>query len=176
MLPPDGEPAPFFTSEAIEANATFSPDGKWLAYTGSGSRGDEVYIRPYPGPGPAVLISGNGSTAPAWLRDGTQLYFRQNNASLQRNVMMVVDMDEGRPSPARPLIDPWPYDTYNPARSYDVLEAGGFIATIDDDEIGNDRERYYRERYRVDEIQVILNFFEVLRQRVANESSETGSE
>ena len=171
MLPPDGEPAPFFTSEANEQYASFSPDGKWLAYSVSGTRGSELYIRPYPGPGPAVLISGNGSRAPAWSSDGTQLYFIQANATLQRNGMMVVDINEGRPSPALPLIDPWPYKATITRRSYDVFEDGAFIAAVPDGEI-----RYARERYRVDELQVVLNFFEVLRQRVANESRETGSE
>ena len=167
MLPPDGEPAPFFTSESYEQYATFSPDGKWLAYTAESSRGNEVYIRPYPGPGPAVLISGNGSTAPAWSRDGTQLYFRQpnaTNASPRRWVMMmVVDIAEGRPSPARLLIDPWPYGFSFPSRSYDVLEDGGFIAVMAEDGSSNSRERY-----RVDELQVVLNFVEVLRQRMAD--------
>ena len=163
MLPPDGEPAPFFTSESYERYATFSPDGKWLAYTAESSRGSEVYIRPYPGPEPAVLISGNGSRAPAWSRDGTQLYFRQTNASPRRVVIMVVDIAEGRPSRARLLIDPWPYNTATPARSYDVLEDGGFIAVMIEDESSN-----FRERYRVDELQVVFNFVEVLRQRMAD--------
>ncbi len=30
-LPPDGEPAPLFTSEARETHVSFSPDGRWLA-------------------------------------------------------------------------------------------------------------------------------------------------
>ncbi len=164
MLPPDGEPAPFFTSEVFESHATFSPDGKWLAYTAGSSRGNEVYIRPYPGPGTAALISGNGSAAPAWSRDGTQLYFRQGSLILQTVVLMVVDITEGRPSPARLLIDPWPYMNLNPTRSFDVLEEGGFIATTMDGAQVADAS----ERYRVDEIQVVLNFFEVLRQRVVD--------
>ena len=51
VLPPDGSPAPFFTSEANESHATFSPDGRWLAYVSDQSGRFEVYVRPYPGPG-----------------------------------------------------------------------------------------------------------------------------
>lgn len=164
ILPPDGEPVLFFTSETDETYATFSPDGKWLAYTSiGGSRGSEVYIRPYPGPAPAVLVSGNRSAAPAWSRDGTQLYFQQSNAGLRRNVMMVVDIIEGRPSPARLLIDDWPYTLTNPSRNYDILEDSAFIAVEPDRGIFSSRESY-----RVDEIQVVLNFFEVLRQRAVD--------
>jgi len=138
--------------------------GKWIAYSSESSRGRELYIRSYPGPGPAVLISGNGSVAPAWSRDGTQLYFRQDNADLQRIVMMVVDIAEGRPSPARSLIDPWPYVISAPASSYDVLEDGAFIAAMNERGQANEM----RELYRVDKLHVVLNFFEVLRQRVAD--------
>ena len=141
-----------------------------MAYTAEGSGGSEVNVRPDPGPEPAVLISGNGSLAPAWSRDGTQLYFRQNfrqtnatNANPRRQVMMVVDIAEGRPSPERLLIDPWPYGSSVPSRSYDVLEDGGFIAGMVEDESSN-----VRERYRVDELQVVFNFVEVLRQRMAD--------
>ena len=127
-------------------------------------------VRPYPGPGPAVLISGSGSTRPAWSHDGTQLYFLQNNASLQRHIMMVVDIAEGRPSSARLLIDPWPYITTSGARNYDLFEDGGFIAATIDLQSNDDEEESsgFREQYRVGELQVVLNFFEVLRQRVTD--------
>jgi len=163
ILPPNGEPAPFFTSEAIERWATFSPDGQWLAYAASSSRGNELYIRPYPGPGPAVFISGNGSSTPAWSRDGTQLYFLQTDANSQQEVMMQVDIADGKPSPARSVIHPWPYLTTVPTRSYDILEDGAFIAVAIDEEFTN-----FRDLNSVDEIHVVLNFFEVLRQRVAD--------
>ena len=168
VLPPDGEPRAFTSSELGVAHATFSPDGEWLAYSARGSRGREVYIRPYPGPGPAVLIAGNNSDAPAWSSDGTQLYFRQFDSSLQRIAMMVVDITEGRPSPARTLIAPWPYYGTNPLRTYEVLEDGRFIAALQDASLNDPVS------YRAKELQVVLNFFEVLRQRVTNESRETG--
>ncbi len=82
---------------------------------------------------------------------------------------MVVDIAEGRVSPARPLIDPWPYIASATTRSYDVLADGGFIAVLRG-QFGNEEEESigWRERFRVSELQVVLNFFEVLRQRVAN--------
>lgn len=84
--------------------------------------------------------------------------------------MMVVDMDEGAPSPFRSLIDPWPYLNTVGARSYEVLEDGAFITTMDEAELSADEEDRSgaRQRNRIDEIQVVLNFFEVLRQRVAD--------
>jgi Tol biopolymer transport system component len=65
ILPPDGPPAPFFTSEANDWDATFSHDGRWIAYRSNRSGRAEVYVRPYPGPEPATLISTDGGTNPA---------------------------------------------------------------------------------------------------------------
>ena len=87
--------------------------------------------------------------------------------------MMVVDISEGRPSPSRSLIDPWPYATTIVSRSYDVLEDGAFIAMMTSAQInvagtaGTTRSAF-RQRHRVDELQMVLNFFELLRNRVTD--------
>ena len=49
---PGGKPVPFVTSSANETDATFSPDGRWLAYASDQTGRNEVYVRPYPGPAP----------------------------------------------------------------------------------------------------------------------------
>jgi len=101
MLPPDGEPAPFFTSDASERWASFSPDGRWLAYTSDQAGRDDVYVRPYPGPGSATLISGDGGVSPAWSHDGRQLYFLQLREAAPL-VMMVADVVSWGRVPCRP--------------------------------------------------------------------------
>ena len=65
MLPPGGEPVPFLTTDAIETHPSFSPDGQWVAYQSNATGRDEVYVRPYPGPGAALQISGNSGNEPA---------------------------------------------------------------------------------------------------------------
>ena len=167
-LPPGGEPAPFFTSEATEAFATFSGDGRWLAYsstTGSSFSNEDVYIRPYPGPGSAILIASGRSSSPAWSRDGTQLYFLERNRDTSITRMMVADITDGVPSPVRPLIDPWPYRTTITARNFDVLEDGSFITSIRSSQGNNDTEAgiAMAEELAVSELQVVFNFFELLR-------------
>ena len=54
---------------------TFSPDGRWLAYGSTMSSRFEVYLQPYPGPGPRVQVSVNGGTCPAWNPNGRELFF-----------------------------------------------------------------------------------------------------
>ncbi len=47
-----------------------------------------------------------GNLSPTWSRDGSQLYFLHRQLSPRREVMTVVDIIDGVPSPARLLIDP----------------------------------------------------------------------
>jgi Tol biopolymer transport system component len=48
----------------------FSRDGHWLAYTSAVSGRVEVYVRPYPGPGPVETVSIDGGRDPAWHSSG----------------------------------------------------------------------------------------------------------
>ena len=171
VLPPDGEPAPFFTSDETEGWATFSPDGRWLAYVSNQTGEFEVYVRPYPGPVPATRISSDGGESPTWSRDGGQIYFLGSQGG-----MMVVDVTPGDPfrvGPAESLIDPWPYSNTIPVRAHDVLADGSFIVTANADEnvVGDEEPAEpisFRQRNRVSEFHVVLNFFEELKERVGN--------
>jgi hypothetical protein len=59
-----------------ERSPAFSPDGHWIAYQSNESNRWEVYARPHPGNGGALLMSAGGGTAPVWSRDGRLLYYR----------------------------------------------------------------------------------------------------
>ena len=67
------EPAPRIV--AYGRNGQFSPDGKWIAYVSLESGRDEIYVQPFPGPGPRQLVSTDGAQSPLWSRDGTELFF-----------------------------------------------------------------------------------------------------
>ena len=54
----------------------FSPDGGWVAYVTGETARREVYVRPFPGPGPVITVSTGGGTEPIWSRDGAQLFYR----------------------------------------------------------------------------------------------------
>ena len=160
VLPPGGSPAPFFTATSAVRYPSFSPDGEWLAYTSDESGRQEVYVRPYPGPEPATQISGDGGTNVAWSPDGRQIYY----VSPQPSVLMAVDVtpgDEFRAGRPAPLIDPWTFFR-EPTRGYDVFPDGSFVIAVEDD------DRSVFERLGTTEFQVILNWFEELKERVPN--------
>src|SRR5262249_49358464 len=56
----------------ISYQATFSPDGKWLAYRSSESGRSEIYVQPYPAGGGRFQISNAGGDEPSWRRDGKE--------------------------------------------------------------------------------------------------------
>ena len=74
-LEDEGQPRPFLVTPFQENNASFSPDGNWLAYESTESGREEVYVRSFPGPGGKWQISTSGGRAPRWSKDGRHLFF-----------------------------------------------------------------------------------------------------
>jgi len=70
------KPSPLLTSVFNEYGARISPDGRWLTYVSDESGRNQVYVRPFPGPGPRVQISANGGVEPAWTANGSRIIYR----------------------------------------------------------------------------------------------------
>ncbi len=71
-----GKPSAFLSTPANEVQPMFSPDGRWIAYTSNeaGSRND-IYVRPFPGPGGKWRISTGGGVFPHWSATAHELLF-----------------------------------------------------------------------------------------------------
>jgi Tol biopolymer transport system component len=70
------------------AEAQFSPDGKWVAFTdapGRDAMDGEVYVGPFPVPGGRVQISSHGGGQARWSSDGKELYY----VTIDRKLMAV---------------------------------------------------------------------------------------
>ena len=63
------------TSPAYESAMRFSPDSRWLAFSSDESGLREVFVMPFPGPGPRHQVSVNGGDAPVWSHDGRRLFY-----------------------------------------------------------------------------------------------------
>jgi serine/threonine-protein kinase len=79
VLTPGEEPEPVLTSVVNERAGVFSPDGSFIAYVSDATDGDQVYIRPYPGPGMAARITTDGGVEPLWSADGRELFYRSRD-------------------------------------------------------------------------------------------------
>jgi len=77
ILPMIGEakPTPFLTTTANEENGTFSPDGRWVAYTSDESGRKEVYVRSFPGPGGNWQVSTQGAGSGGWYAGRMEIGF-----------------------------------------------------------------------------------------------------
>ena len=61
---------------AYEGGARLSPDGKWLTYVSNETGRNEIYLRPFPGPGERWQVSTAGGTQPVWNPSGKELFYR----------------------------------------------------------------------------------------------------
>jgi len=69
-------PEPVVQTRFDNAGASLSPDGKWLAYVTNETGRDEVYVRPYPGPGGRWPVSLDGGREPLWTGTGSEIIYR----------------------------------------------------------------------------------------------------
>jgi Tol biopolymer transport system component len=81
----DRTPRLFDQSPSYESSPQFSPDGHWIAYISPESGRNEVYVRPYPGPGGKYQISTEGGVEAMWNPKGRELFYRD------RQRMMAVE-------------------------------------------------------------------------------------
>jgi serine/threonine-protein kinase len=82
-----GMPKQFLKSNSTDISPTFSPDGRWLAYTSNDSGRDEGYVRAFTPPpsnsgggqGGKWQISNSGGTGSRWSRIGHELMYRSGD-------------------------------------------------------------------------------------------------
>jgi len=77
---------PFLATSHDEVSASFSPNGRWIAYDTSESGPRGMFFRPLCGPGGPWAIGFGECPFPSWSRDGRTLYY----LSAGRGVMEVL--------------------------------------------------------------------------------------
>jgi serine/threonine-protein kinase len=63
--------------------ARISPDGHWLAYSEGSDNGYQVYVAPYPGPGPRIRVNRAAGGNPVWRADSKALYYPEGDAIVE---------------------------------------------------------------------------------------------
>ena len=70
-----GKPELFQRTNFGGRGASFSLDGRWLAYSSNESGSSQVYVRAFPDKGGHWQVSSNGGTTPIFSRNGKELFF-----------------------------------------------------------------------------------------------------
>jgi Tol biopolymer transport system component len=151
------KPSALLRTKFNEFQPKLSPDGKWMAYVSDESGRDEVWVRAFPSMGQRTQISTDGGGEPAWSRDGRELFFvTSDNPNVGCRVMAVnVRATETlRADTPRRLFE-GPYAIVPVfGQSYDVSLDG---------------KRFLMVKFEPEKppgaIQVVLNWFEELKQR-----------
>jgi Tol biopolymer transport system component len=88
---------PFLQTRSAEWGGSFSPDGRWIAYTSDESGPLQVLVRPFPGPGESSQISTAEGREPVWGRDGSELFFRYFKGLLSSVIQTDPEFDADPP-------------------------------------------------------------------------------
>ena len=143
----DGSSAPFLATPASESAPNFSPDGRWVAYTSDVSGAREVYVRPFPGPGPRHSVSVGGGADAKWSKDGREIFYRSGTSILAVEVSTSPTFSSG---PPRELFDASGYD-FAQSLNWDVGPDVRFVMVKGDPSM-------------LRQLQIVQNFFEELRE------------
>ena len=140
------KPEVFLDSQFTKAEATFSPNGRWIAFQSNDTGRDEVYVVPYPGPGGKSQVSTDGGSSPRWARSGKELFYRNGDK------MMVVDVDSDTKFRAGT-----PKMLFEKAGAYDVSSDGNRFLMV---------RPAAPSQTQTNEMHVVVNWFRELQERV----------
>src|SRR5216684_724417 len=107
----DHKTYPFIQSTFSAREASFSPDGKWLAYCSNESGEYRVYVVPFPGPGGKWQVSLGDGRGPLWRGGGKEIFYLSAD-----NKLMAVNVETSGGSlaagEARVLFDSHSYGVF----------------------------------------------------------------
>jgi len=154
----DREPQAFIRSQEWEDTPQFSPDGRFVAYsTGLESGSFQVFVVPFPRAEPRRLVG--AGLMPVWSRDGSELFFLGPNGNQLRVADVSGDGSDAEVRNARVLASNWQGKFLGSGPGYyDVSSGGRFLAIVP-----------VQPSPVINEITVVLNWLEELKQRVPTE-------
>ena len=141
----DHKPRPIVATPFNQAEASISPDGKWLAYVSDESGQPEVFVQAMNDPNIRGQISSEGGHEPRWARSGNELFFRAKEGLMSAKFAPGSALNPGKPVKL--------FEDKRTWSGYDVAPDGRFVVAVDAD-----------DKATGSQLNVILNWFEELKQ------------
>jgi eukaryotic-like serine/threonine-protein kinase len=124
----DGRSNVVVRTPANDGHGRFSRNGRWVTYMSEASGRPEVYVKPFPGGGPARQVSLNGGTTPRWSLDGRAIYYIADLTTL-----MSVEFDEsGTMSDPRTV-----FTNDGEIAGFECLPGGRFLLNVIDENLAS---------------------------------------
>jgi Tol biopolymer transport system component len=151
-LEPEASARPVIGGAGPQRLASFSPDGRWLAYASQESGRTEVYAQPLPELDQRWTISAAGGMDPKWAPDGNEIYYRHEDGVY---AVTVETQPEFRPGTPRLLFSgPFSHDP-NGDQSWDILPDGRFVLILPDEQARRD-------------LRVVIHLAEEIQRKLVN--------
>jgi len=137
-------------------NAAFSHDGRWVAYTVIENGESGLYVQPFPATGATYLL-GKNTVSAVWSRDRLEIVSQPRGG--QQAVQTITTQPSFSISP--PLLMPRGFINFGlqSQRNYDLMLDGRILGVVPAGQTGSSGPA-------TPQIQVVLNWFEELKQRV----------
>lgn len=148
---------PLLATDVNEDSATFSPDGRWIAYAASRAGDDfgngddwQIFVREFPRGTPRFVA--DGGAWPLWSRDGSELFYRSSSGMMMAvSIDTEPDLSSGTPQ----ALFPWNYTWAGRVVHYAVASDGRFLMLKEAPQV-----------WPPQEIDVDLNWLEWIRDRM----------
>ena len=157
----DGEattPEVFADEVGFQIGPTFSPDGRWLAYFSNESVTTQVYVQPFPKTGAKHRVTQQGGTHPLWSPDGSELFYRKGPLLMGIDIATEPAFSFGTEQALG--MRGFLY-AFGPTRPYDITPDGQRFLMIFPADLADSVTETPAEQ-----INVVLNWFEELKERV----------
>ena len=149
----------------LEVGATFSPDGRWLAYTvGDGPAIEyEIWAQPFPPTGERRRISQEYGVMPTWSQDGEELFYRpiSQTPGMQQTLRSIsVSTTPSFTFSTEQPVSIGDFLSFSFYRSFDITaDRQSVLVVLSAEQTGGDEAPQ-------PQLHVVLNWFEELKERV----------